>query len=452
MSTAQTMQATAIDNREVILTNPWLTIGRGLWLITVIASVISFAALASRGSRALLAEPIVADGYVALAEYISYPGYAGLILASRYVMVGIFVATGLFIFWRKSNTMMGLIASLEVLMLPLIAGLGGQAPTFPETYVSTFLTVFRLNYGFVNVAWLVVNVLFIVLFPNGRFPSPRLKTITGVIFIALGLTFVVTMALGSVLPDSLGWSVMITSALIAHVIAIISAVYRYLKVSTPVEKQQTQWVMASLIVVALWAILLPYDNPFRSWDARAAPFALFDLFGTVVVASLVPLSIALAITRYHLWDVDVVIRKTLVYSLLTGSLILIYLGSVLVLQRIFTSLIGRDSELVTIISTLLIAALFLPLRRRIQLIIDRRFFRSKYDAARVLEDFASTARDETDLDTLTAELLRVIQETMQPSQLSIWLRDDTPLTGVESSTQNIRFRGYVADPPSNPPQ
>ncbi len=137
--------------------------------------------------------------------------------------------------------------------------------------------------------------------------------------------------------------------------------------------------------------------------------------------ALLPLSIARAILRYHLWDVDIIVRKTLVYTLLTGFLLLVYLTSIVVLQGILSRLTGQDSTLATILSTLLIAVLFLPVRRRVQTLIDRRFYRRKYDAAKVLQGFAATARDETDLDRLTAELARVIQETMEPESVSVWL-------------------------------
>jgi hypothetical protein len=135
-----------------------------------------------------------------------------------------------------------------------------------------------------------------------------------------------------------------------------------------------------------------------------------------------PISFVIAIMRYRLWDIDLLIRRTLVYSILTGTLVLVYFGSVVVVQTAVNSLTGQQqsSQLTIALSTLLIAALFNPLRRRVQAFIDRRFFRSKYDAAQTLARFAKSGRDETDIERLTAELAAVVQETMQPQQLSLW--------------------------------
>jgi hypothetical protein len=137
---------------------------------------------------------------------------------------------------------------------------------------------------------------------------------------------------------------------------------------------------------------------------------------------MLPISLAVAITRYRLFDIDIIIRRTLVYSLLTLTLGLIYLGCILVSRTLVAPLTG-GSELAIVASTLAIAALFLPLRRPIQNLIDKRFYRRKYDAAKVLAAFGATARDETDLERLTAELLRVVDDTMQPEFVGLWLRE-----------------------------
>jgi hypothetical protein len=138
----------------------------------------------------------------------------------------------------------------------------------------------------------------------------------------------------------------------------------------------------------------------------------------------VPLSIGSAVLRYRLYDIDIIINRTLVYSALTAALALVYTGAVVLFERLFQALFGQGHELAIIASTLCIAALFTPLRRRIQADVDRRFYRHKYNAEQVLAAFAATARDEVDLDRLSDALVAVVEETVQPTHASLWLHDD----------------------------
>jgi hypothetical protein len=288
---------------------------------------------------------------------------------------------------------------------------------------------------------LLLAIVFLNIFPSGRFPARWV----GRLFrfgSALLFTYVVA---GLIMDDRVddqvweAWGALSIGLVIGLIVlGAVGQVYRYARVSGPRERQQTRWVVASLALVIFWLAAIYSQSPFRSWSVWAGPWGLLQLFGTLLVVASLPLSIARAILRYHLWDIDVIVRKTLVYTLLTGFLLLVYFTSIVVLQNIFSRLTDQNSTLVTILSTLLIAALFLPVRRRIQGIIDRRFFRKKYDAAKVLEGFAATARDETDLDRLTAELLRVIQETMEPESVTIWLKpttDNKRQTTAQRSTE-----------------
>jgi hypothetical protein len=145
----------------------------------------------------------------------------------------------------------------------------------------------------------------------------------------------------------------------------------------------------------------------------------------VLALLLVPVCTYIAILRYNLYDIDVVINRTLVYGSLTATLVALYFGGIVVLQSVFVLLTGQRSTLAVVASTLLIAALFTPLRRRIQSFIDRRFYRRKYDARKTLESFSSKLREETDLEALRGDLVGVVRETMQPAHVSLWLRPET---------------------------
>jgi hypothetical protein len=204
--------------------------------------------------------------------------------------------------------------------------------------------------------------------------------------------------------------------------AVVAQVLRYRTVSTPTQRQQTKWILFGLLcmfsMMVVWTVFVEL-LPLAPGGPRLA-LALTMIVQDLVI-SLFPFSVVLSILRYRLWDIDVIFRRTLVYGALTLLLALVYFGSVTLLTSLFSAVTGQQSAFAIVISTLLIAALFSPLRRRLQDWIDRRFFRQKYDAQQVLARFAVTVRDETDLNALTAELIRVVDETMQPELVSVWI-------------------------------
>jgi hypothetical protein len=178
------------------------------------------------------------------------------------------------------------------------------------------------------------------------------------------------------------------------------------------ERQQLKWFVytVALLVVGFLAALLGFGQHSVAWNMGIAAF------------NFLPIAAGIAILRYRLYDIDVVINRTLVYGVLTAALALVYVGSIVLLQGLFRALTGETSQLAVVASTLAIAALFVPLRQRVQAFIDRRFYRRKYDVAKTLQAFNTRLRDDVDLDNVADDLVEVVKETMQPAHVSLWLR------------------------------
>jgi hypothetical protein len=211
-------------------------------------------------------------------------------------------------------------------------------------------------------------------------------------------------------------------------IAVALAVLLRLRRAVGVERQQVKWFAYAAAIFAIAGLLnvstLAIDVPL--W-VEWANLAIFPVAGTTI-----PIAIGIAILRYRLYDIDVLINRTLIYGSLTATLAALYFGGIVILQRVFVMLTGEKSTLAVVASTLVIAALFNPLRRRIQGFIDRRFYRRKYDARKSLEAFSARLRNETDLEALNNELVGVVRETIQPAQVSLWVRPDTPPKGEQA--------------------
>jgi fumarate reductase subunit D len=210
--------------------------------------------------------------------------------------------------------------------------------------------------------------------------------------------------------------------------SVVSLVLRYRR-SRGEEREQIKWIaFAASVVGVLFLIGMVISSIYApeppSWTRLLDSMTVLSYTG-------VPIAVGFAVLKYRLYDIDVIINRALVYGALTVTLALIYFGGVAATQTIFRALIGQQEQpqLAIVVSTLVIAALFNPLRRRIQGFIDRRFYRRKYDARKTLEAYSSRLRDETDLDALNAELVGVVRETMQPAHVSLWLRPDTGSKG-----------------------
>jgi hypothetical protein len=320
---------------------------------------------------------------------------------------------------------------LDAYLRPLI---DGSAPLPPTLTPGLWLALWYSNW---NWTLLIFPLLWLMLlFPTGRPISRRWGWLVWVgvvltLFLLLLSTFGTPMTPGSgnvdwSYPNPIGLiqAAQVDSSAVFTLFAVIMPVWvilclaalvvRYRRAG-PVERQQMKWLL--LATAAFVAAYLPAFLV-ASWESETIWNVLW-----MAAMLLIPAAIGMAILRYRLFDIDVIIRKTLLYALLTALLALVYFGSVIVLQGLFSRLAGvEQSTLAVVISTLAIAALFTPLRRRIQDAIDRRFFRKKYNAQQVLAQFAQAARDETDLDALLAELVRVVDETLQPEHVSVWLK------------------------------
>jgi hypothetical protein len=363
--------------------------------------------------------------------------YAIFSVALSVIYVFVWSTVGAIIAWRKSNDWMALL----VAVLLVTTGVTGQSlpfvfqPTTPSAassspwFVPTLVVIFLASFLF---------LLAFLLFPDGRFVPGWMRWL---LIPGIALAGVEALVLFLHAPFSQWLYLLIIVVFVGtDVPALFAQLYRYRYVSNPVQRQQTKWVVLGITVGLLVAggALLLLLNPSSLSVLILKPVAYLILL-------FAPLSFGIAVSRYRLWDIDVLINRTLVYGALTVILTGVYVGLVIGLQALLRGIISQDSSVAIVISTLAIAALFQPLRRRIQRIIDRRFYRSKYDAAKTVAAFSATLRQEVDLDQLREQLLAVVQEAMQPAHVSLWLRPPAP----DSKRQGIWNRTSAARlPPS----
>ena len=352
---------------------------------------------------------------------LSAGAYALYNVALDTVFVSVFAAVAIVIFWRRSEDPVALlVATMLVVWGPLNALYLPTPSTIEKPYPVLGITLGLILTYIGYIAWM----LFFYLFPSGHF-VPRwtrwLALIYGVFFFGLW----------NFTPfGPLSWP---PPLFIAAVVAVwgsflMAQIYRYARVSDRTERQQTKWVVFGVAVAivgtlaTIFTVEAAVDLPPREVGQRMLSMLLMDASGLMI-----PLSIGIAMLRSRLFDIDVVINRTLVYGSLTAMLVALYVGGVALAQTIFRAITGQEQQpqLAVVVSTLAIAALFNPLRRRLQGFVDRRFYRRKYDATKTLEVFAARLRDETDLDSLSEELVSVVRDTMQPEHVALWLRPDT---------------------------
>ena len=404
---------------EACLKQPFVAIARVIWLAVAGFSMLVFGVGISLNYAALgkacTVQPCDQDPTPAsIAQFHAsgltlsfYSGYIGTIeLISALLYLGI----GLLIFARKSNTWIGLLTSLFLITYGVAQFDGDNVlKAYPALAGPTN---FLLPLGFICLA------VFLYVFPDGHF-VPRW---TRFLLLAWVPFFFIS---SNLIPDG-GFVPLLFAFLL---MSLGAQIYRYRRVSTPLQRQQTKWVVFGVIISIVGFVGIIIINNLLKVSEQPGTFGyMWGDTAVIVVQTCLPLSIGIAILRSRLWDIDVIINQTLVYGSLTALLGGLYAGLIIGLESLAQLVGGKNGQapIALVISTLAIAALFQPVRRRVQSLIDRRFYRRKYDAGKTLDAFSATLRQEIDLHQLSEEMLQVVRETMQPEQASLWIR---PLHG-----------------------
>ncbi len=370
----------------------WLILARMLWIAIFALTLVVFCANLLVGSYGLVTT---------------------ILLVAN---TSVWFAVSLVLFWRKSTDRAILLISLVLVLTP-----GFFIPHYPGALVND--GVWWVPIDFLGLL-AGITLIFWYTFPDGRF-VPGFTRWLALGWIAISLLPVPILGVFS--PWNWWLSPLFALVRIAFYCSLaLALLYRYRRMATPLQRQQIKWVVfASTIFIVEVSVteivVFVVPSYFPALGLLTQLYQHVKLI-TPLLYVLVPLSIGIALLRYRLWEIDIIINRTLVYGALTVILAVVYVGLVIGLQALLRGIISQDSSVAIVISTLAIAALFQPLRYRLQRVIDRRFYRSKYDAAKIVAAFSATLRQEVDLNTLSEQLVAVVEETMQPAHVSLWLR------------------------------
>jgi hypothetical protein len=404
------------------------TLARVLWVAVALLAVSIFAlsvpAYATQLHTLCVATSSCANGQLtttqaqALAQLgFSLDTYTAAFVALNIVSSAFWLLIAVLLVWRGAADRMTLFTALTLVTFG-VARFPDAPAALATLHPNWWLPVMGLRYlGSACLSF------FCYLFPNGRF-VPLWTRWVAIVWVLLQIPEFFAPA--STLNPIRFPPLLQAAGFLGFVLSVGAAqVYRYRRVSTPMQRQQTKWVVFGVVLALSGFLALTFLTPLIFPSTQPLSFSVPSfLAASYGVMLLVPLSLAIAILRHRLYDIDLLINRTLVYGSLTGILSAIYFVSVISGQALIQAVTGihDESPLAVVASTLLAVALFQPLRLRLQRGIDRRFYRRRYDAARTLERLASTLRQEVDLQTLTDQLLHVVKDTMQPAHLSLWLR------------------------------
>ena len=339
--------------------------------------------------------------------------YSGFHVAIEILSAAVLAGLGLLIFWRRSGDWIGIVVSLSLVAFGL------------NFMVEADSALARVHPGLVlplDLLAAVAIVLFVLLFyifPDGRFVPAWTRVVAAILAVA-AITDPLLPTRSQLVPSGQMSTLILIVGMGCLLVGVFAQIYRYGRVSSAIQRQQTKWVVFGLVglvgPILAWSLLVELF-PLEPGIARL----MVNLVGFGVMVPFIlffPLSVVISILRYRLWDIDILINRAAVYGLLTVTLAITYFGSVVLLQAAFRAITGQESTIALVVSTLAIAALFQPVRGWIQDFIDIRFYRNRYDAARALAGFADSARDEVDLERLSATLIGVVEQTMQPEYVT----------------------------------
>jgi MFS family permease len=299
---------------------------------------------------------------------------------------------------------------------------------------------FILALWFTGWSWMLFifpTFYILLLFPNGRLASPRWRWVNFYILSVFAFFFIVIAFEKNLVPDNGAWSMInplgfipidwvenysaapfLIGLLSTTVLSVVSIVARY-RQADAVVREQIKWLLyASSLFAAFYILTVLFNINSETWGSGPSLPNLLLALGALSL----PVAIAISILRYRLWDIDVIIRRTLVYSILTAILALVYFGGVTLLQGVLSGITGEHSTAAIVLSTLTIAALFSPLRKRMQEFIDHRFYRRKYNAEKTLQAFSESLREQVDLDELNERLITIVNETLQPENVGLMMQ------------------------------
>jgi hypothetical protein len=427
-----TMTASREQHNYARLHGRWLLLARGIWITLVVPSLGTF--FASLPVYLAQLQTICTGTYGTACTYLQLspeqaevlkgfglsPGdYAAYMVALTLAIMVVCLVVSTVIVWRRSDDRMALLVAL------LLVTFGPIFVTSPGPANSPLQVSNECLY------FLALSLLVLVfsLFPTGQF-VPSFTRWTAVVSLAVqvpSIFFPHAPFTLSIHADVLGYPVLLGEAAILVAVQL----YRYQRVSSPMQQQQTKWVVfGSTLPITVYiggtvlSLIFPALNEPSS--LYGAPYQLALNAITFGLLLLIPLSFGFAMLRSRLWEIDVLINRTLVYGTLTVIVTGVYVGLIIGLSGLLRGIIRQDNSVAIVLSTLAIVVLFEPLRSRIQTMIDRRFYRRKYDAVKTVAAFSTTLRQEVDLNQLREQLLAVVQETMQPSHVSLWLRPPEP--------------------------